>query len=96
VCLTASRREWLIWGRWGSGARFSLVDAVFGPVFRHFDAFDRIGDFGILSGLPTVAAWRQALASCATVQAAVAPHARLAPVAADGDAARRRIGLLFV
>src|SRR5271165_1896039 len=25
--------------------RFSLVDAVFGPVFRYFDVFDRIGGF---------------------------------------------------
>src|SRR6476660_9622070 len=28
---------------------FSLVDAAFGPVFRYFDVFDRIGDFGILA-----------------------------------------------
>ena len=61
-------------GPWFDGERFSLVDAVFGPVFRYFDAFDRIGDFGILSGLPKVAAWRRALASRATVQAAVAPE----------------------
>ena len=59
---------------WFDGERFSLVDAVFGPVFRYVDAFDRIGDFGILSGLPKVAAWRRALASRATVQAAVAPE----------------------
>ena len=61
-------------GPWFDGERFSLVDAVFGPVFRYFDAFDRIGDFGILSDLPKVAAWRRALASRATVQAAVAPE----------------------
>ena len=54
--------------------RFSVVDVVFGPVFRYFDAFDRICDFGILTGLPKVAAWRRALASRATVQAAVAPE----------------------
>src|ERR1051325_2408804 len=50
-------------GPWFDGERFSLVDAVFGPVFRYFDAFDRIDDFGMLSGLPKVAAWRRALAS---------------------------------
>ena len=61
-------------GPWFDGERFSLVDAVFGPVFRYVDAFDRIGDFGILSGLPKVTAWRRALASRATVQAAVAPE----------------------
>jgi len=59
-------------GPWFDGERFSVVDAVFGPVFRYFDAFDRIGDLGILAGLPKVAAWRRALASRATVQAGVA------------------------
>jgi glutathione S-transferase len=61
-------------GPWFDGERFSLVDAVFGPVFRYVDAFDRIGDFGILSGLPKVAAWRRALAARASIQAAVAPE----------------------
>jgi glutathione S-transferase len=60
-------------GPWWDGARFSLVDAVFGPVFRYFDAFDAIGDFGVLAGLPKVAAWRAALASRPSVKAAVAP-----------------------
>jgi glutathione S-transferase len=53
------------------GAAFSLVDAVFGPVFRYFDVFDRIGDFGILSGKPKVIAWREALAARPSVRAAV-------------------------
>jgi glutathione S-transferase len=52
-------------------ARFSLVDAVFGPVFRYFDAFDRIGDFGMLTDLPKVAAWRTALAARPSVAGAV-------------------------
>jgi glutathione S-transferase len=30
---------------WFDGERFSLVDAVFGPVFRYFDVFGEIGDF---------------------------------------------------
>jgi glutathione S-transferase len=60
-------------GPWFDGERFSLVDAVFGPAFRYVDAFDRIGDLGILSGLPKVAAWRRALAARASVQAAVVP-----------------------
>jgi glutathione S-transferase len=59
---------------WFDGNRFSLVDTVFGPVFRYVDAFDRIGDFGILADLPKVAAWRRALALRTTVQAAVAPE----------------------
>jgi glutathione S-transferase len=58
---------------WFDGGRFSLVDAVFGPVFRYFHTFDRIDDFGILAGLPQVAAWRAALAARPSVQGAVAP-----------------------
>jgi glutathione S-transferase len=58
-------------GPWFDGAAFSLVDAVFAPVFRYFDAFDRIADFGILAGLPRIARWRDALASRASVKAAV-------------------------
>src|SRR3954470_8733917 len=56
---------------WFDGARFSLVDAVFGPVFRYFDAFGRIGDFGILTNLPKTAAWRSALAARPSIAAAV-------------------------
>jgi glutathione S-transferase len=61
-------------GPWFDGERFSLVDAVFGPVFRYFDAFDRIADFGILAGLPKVAAWRSALPGRPSVQSAVSPE----------------------
>jgi glutathione S-transferase len=67
------RLEARLTGPWFD-ARFSLVDAVFGPVFRYFDAFDRIGGFGILSGLPKVAAWRRALAARPSIQAAVGPE----------------------
>jgi glutathione S-transferase len=59
---------------WFDGKTFSLVDAVFGPVFRYFDAFERIGDFGILDDLPKVTAWRRALAARPSVQAAVSPE----------------------
>lgn len=60
-------------GPWFDGACFSLVDAAFGPVFRYFDAFDRIADFGILDALPKIAAWRAALAARPSVQRAVSP-----------------------
>ncbi|MBO6902505.1 MAG: glutathione S-transferase family protein [Rhizobiaceae bacterium] len=50
-------------GPWFAGRNFSLVDAVFGPIFRYFDVFDRIGDFGILNGKPEIVAWRAALAA---------------------------------
>ena len=56
---------------WFDGENFSLVDAVFGPVFRYFDVFDEIGDFGILADKPKLARWRQALAARPSVRAAV-------------------------
>jgi glutathione S-transferase len=56
---------------WFDGGEFSLVDAVFGPVFRYFDVFDTIADFGILAGKPKLARWRQALTARPSVRAAV-------------------------
>jgi glutathione S-transferase len=56
---------------WFDGERFSLVDAVFGPVFRYFDVFDDIGDFGILAGKPKLARWRKNLAARPSVKSAV-------------------------
>ncbi|WP_298252265.1 glutathione S-transferase family protein [Bradyrhizobium sp.] len=56
---------------WFDGEDFSLVDAVFGPVFRYFDVFDEIGDFGILSQKPKLARWRQSLAVRPSVRSAV-------------------------
>jgi glutathione S-transferase len=58
-------------GPYFDGARFSLVDTVFGPVFRYFDAFDRIADFGMLAGKPKLAAWRRALAQRPSIMRAV-------------------------
>jgi glutathione S-transferase len=56
---------------WFDGGEFSLVDAVFGPVFRYFDVFDSIGEFGILAGKSKLARWRQALAARPSVRGAV-------------------------
>lgn len=58
-------------GPFFAGSRFSLVDAVFGPVFRYFDTLDRIADFGILAGLPKVAQWRRLLTDRPSVANAV-------------------------
>ncbi len=58
---------------WFDGENFSLVDAVFGPVFRYFDVFDEIGDFGILTGKAKLARWRVALAARPSVKSAVSP-----------------------
>jgi glutathione S-transferase len=60
-------------GDWFAGQRFSLVDAVYGPVFRYLDAFDRISDFGILDAMLHVQAWRHALGERPSVRDAVAP-----------------------
>jgi glutathione S-transferase len=60
-------------GPYFDGARFSLVDAAFGPVFRYFDIFDRIGDFDMLAGKPKIAAWRHALAQRPSIVHAVKP-----------------------
>jgi glutathione S-transferase len=58
-------------GPYFAGAAFCIVDAAFAPVFRYFDAFDEIGDFGCLRGLPKVVAWRAALAQRDSVHSAV-------------------------
>ncbi len=61
-------------GPYFAGDRFSLVDAAFGPVFRYFDTFDRIGDFGILTQLSKVGRWRLALAERQSVAEAVSTN----------------------
>jgi glutathione S-transferase len=61
----------LVAAPWFDGDNFSLVDAVFGPVFRYFDVFDEIGDFGILAGKPKLARWRRSLSERPSVRAAV-------------------------
>jgi len=57
-------------GPWFAGARFGLVDAVFGPVFRYFDVIPEDGLFG---GLSRVQAWRTALSARPSVRDAVTP-----------------------
>lgn len=54
------------------GRHFALVDAAFGPLFRYFDTFERIGDFGFFRDTPRVQAYRAALAERPSVQQAVA------------------------
>ncbi|MCA1405670.1 glutathione S-transferase family protein [Ensifer sp. IC3342] len=58
-------------GPYFAGADFSLVDAVFAPIFRYFDVFDTISDAGIFDDLPRVTAWRNVLAARPSVKAAV-------------------------
>ena len=60
-------------GPYFAGASFSIVDATFGPVFRYFDVFDAIGEFGFWVGLSKVQKWRLALATRPSVATAVRP-----------------------
>ncbi|WP_421592048.1 glutathione S-transferase family protein [Shinella sp. M27] len=52
--------------------KFSLVDAVFAPIFRYFDTFDTIAPTGVFDGLVKVARWRAALGARQSVKDAVA------------------------
>jgi glutathione S-transferase len=58
-------------GPWFAGDRFTVVDAVFAPVFRYFDAFEALGNGGWFDTTPRVRSWRTALAGRASVQQAV-------------------------
>lgn len=54
-----------------AGKSFSLVDAVYGPIFRYFDVFETIVEYSFFSDTPHVRAWRQALQSRSSIQNAV-------------------------
>ncbi len=58
-------------GPYFAGERFSLVDAVFAPIFRYFDVFDMIADAGVFADTPKVRAWRAAPAERSSVRDAV-------------------------
>ncbi len=58
-------------GPYFNGGKFSLVDAAFAPVFRYFNVFDMIQDFGILVDKPKVQAWRKTLQDRPSVFSAV-------------------------
>jgi glutathione S-transferase len=58
-------------GPWFDGARFSLVDAAFAPVFRYFEVFDRFAPAQVFAASPRVRRWADGLAQRASVRAAV-------------------------
>jgi glutathione S-transferase len=60
-------------GSFFAGESFSLVDAVFAPIFRYFDVFDEFFDLAVFAETPKVRKWRAALAKRPSVQAAVGP-----------------------
>ena len=61
-------------GPYFAGEKFSIVDAVFGPVFRYFEVFERIGEAGFFDTTTKVQAWRHALAQRPSVQQAASPQ----------------------
>jgi len=60
-------------GPWFAGTSFGMVDAVFAPVFRYFDAFEALGQPAFFGATPRLRRWRAALAQRASVRDAVAP-----------------------
>jgi glutathione S-transferase len=58
-------------GPFFAGDAFSLVDAVFAPIFRYFDLFDDLSAHGIFRDVPKVRAWREKLAKRPSVRSAV-------------------------
>ena len=58
-------------GPFFAGTQFSLVDAVFGPIFRYFDTFDELTGIGVFDQTPKVRAWREALRHRPSIKQAV-------------------------
>ncbi len=58
-------------GSYFAGEAFSLVDAIFAPIFRYFDLFDRIADTRVFADMPKVRAWRTTLSFRPSVRNAV-------------------------
>ena len=58
-------------GPFFAGEAFSLVDAVFAPIFRYFDVFDTLIDLSVFADTPRVRAWRTELAKRPSVRSAV-------------------------
>lgn len=58
-------------GEYFSGKYFSMVDVVFGPVFRYFDVIDRFIDHDIFKNTPKVNAWRMHLMERTSIKVAV-------------------------
>ena len=54
-----------------AGEKFSLVDAVYGTIFRYFDVLDKVDNFSIFTNTPKVEKWRQLLQNRTSIQQAV-------------------------
>ncbi|UWQ79695.1 glutathione S-transferase family protein [Leisingera sp. S132] len=53
-----------------AGTGFHMVDGVWGTIFRYFDTFDAIGDFGLMPAQGRLADWRAAVAARPSVRQA--------------------------
>lgn len=60
-------------GPYFAGPGFSVVDAVFAPIFRYFNVFDTLNAHGIFDEYPKTRAWRAELANRPSVRQAVVP-----------------------
>lgn len=58
-------------GSYFSGTNFSMVDAVYAPIFRYFSIIDASVSEPIFAGLPRVSSWKALLAERESVKAAV-------------------------
>lgn len=58
-------------GGYFAGETFSLVDGVYGAIFRYFDVLDTIREFGVFTDTPKVKNWRQLLQTRPSIQYAV-------------------------
>jgi glutathione S-transferase len=58
-------------GPFFAGEMFSLVDAVFAPIFRYFDVFDEFTDLAVFKDTSKLRKWRAELAERPSVKAAV-------------------------
>ncbi len=54
-----------------SGEKFHLIDAVYSPIFRYFEVFDRFTELNTFASLPKCQLWRKALNQRKSVKHAV-------------------------
>lgn len=55
-------------GAYFGGDTFHMVDGVWGTVFRYFDTFDAVGDFGLMPDTARMTGWRAAVAARPSVR----------------------------
>jgi glutathione S-transferase len=65
------RRPLIALSKWYN---FHLIDAVYAPILRYFDVFDRFCELNTFTYLVNVPRWRSKLTNRNSVQQAVSPH----------------------